>query len=296
MGIKHILALTDLSSPSCNGLALAEDIARRLHARVTVGYVHTHLDVLRGFGGNESNACRLREWVRKEDEEHVARLAAKHINGLRMAGIETVETHSAREGVGQLLERVRPDLVCMATRGRTGLKHALLGSVAEHTIRTAWTPALVTRGRSIPHQRPLCVMLGLDMVDEPAPLVRRTARLLGPEDELVLVHVVESTSVSRTQYGSEFALPQPDTPRLEQAVAERLHAIKLPGDGPRLKVAVRNGRPEEALLKLEGELKPHMVVVRTHARRGFDHLMLDSVSERLARRCESPVLVFPKTI
>ena len=32
MSIERILALTDLSSPSCNGLALAEDIARRLHA------------------------------------------------------------------------------------------------------------------------------------------------------------------------------------------------------------------------------------------------------------------------
>ena len=295
MSIEHILALTDLSTPSCNGLALAEDIARRLHARVTVGYVHTHLDVLRRFGGDNSNAHRLREWVRREDEEQLARLAGKHIGGLRRAGIETVDARSAREGVGKLLERVRPDLVCMATRGRTGLKHVLLGSVAEHAIRTAWTPALVTRGRSISYQRPLCVLLGLDMVDDPAPLVRRTARLLGPEDELVLAHVVESACAPLASHGSEFALPQPHAPD-EQDVAERLHAIKLPGDGPRLKVAVRNGRPDEALLKLEDELKPDMVVVRTEGRRGFDHLMLGSVSERLARRCESPVLVFPKTI
>ena len=163
------------------------------------------------------------------------------------------------------------------------------------SLLAAWTPARGTRGRSVPYQRPLCVLLGRDMVDEPAPLVRRTARLLGPEDELVLVHVVESMSVSRTPYGSEFALPQPHAPD-EQDVAERLHAIKLPGDGPRLKVAVRNGRPDEARLKLEDELKPDMVVVRTEGRRGFDQLMLGSVSERLARRCESPVLVFPKTI
>ena len=35
--------------------------------------------------------------------------------------------------------------MCMATQGRTGLSHLLMGSVAERVIRTARCPVLVMR-------------------------------------------------------------------------------------------------------------------------------------------------------
>jgi len=40
------------------------------------------------------------------------------------------------------------DLVVMGTHGRTGLRHALLGSVAEQVVRRAACPVLVVRTRS----------------------------------------------------------------------------------------------------------------------------------------------------
>jgi len=295
MRFDTILALTDLSENSCAGLALAESLAHRFHAKITLGYVHTRLDVLREFGGEEGNTKRLRDWVRAEDETHLRNLGLEYIDGLRLGAVETVEVPSAREGVALLVERVQPDLVCMATHGRTGVRHMLLGSIAEHTLRTARTPVVVTKGGTFPaHDQPLRVLLGLDLVDEPARITRRAMQLLSPKDELILAHVVESFYYSPAGYGSTFSLPQPDVPKLTEAAQARLEQIEKIENGPRLTVQVRAGHPGDGLLGLERELRPDLVVVRTHGRRGFDHMMLGSVSELLARKCTSPVLVYPK--
>ncbi len=42
-------------------------------------------------------------------------------------------------------ERLGVDLIAMATHGRTGLAHALLGSVAEAVVRSGGTPVLLVR-------------------------------------------------------------------------------------------------------------------------------------------------------
>ncbi len=60
-------------------------------------------------------------------------------------------THTVRaEGVPflQILraaKRLRCDLIVLATHGRTGLTHAILGSVAENVIRRAPCPVLTVR-------------------------------------------------------------------------------------------------------------------------------------------------------
>ncbi|MHC4957995.1 MAG: universal stress protein [Planctomycetota bacterium] len=286
MAFDSILALTDLSPLSCHGLELAESLARRIHARITVGYVHTRLDVLREFGEGEQDAARLREWVRREDEAHLETLAGKYIEKLRLAGVDSVISDSAREGVGLLIDRVRPDLVCMATRGRTGLASVLLGSVAEHTIRTSGVPVVVSRGGPFPaHGRPVKVLLALDLIAEPAVMARRVAKLLRPEDELVLAHVVESMYVAH--------LPQPDVPELERAAHAQLEQVELDPPAPNVRIEVCAGRPAESIIRLREDTGADLIVTRTHSRRGFDHLLLGSVSERVARSSEVPVLVYP---
>ena len=47
--------------------------------------------------------------------------------------------------IEQVEEEIGADLVVMGTRGHTGLKHVLLGSVAERTVRTAHCPVLTLK-------------------------------------------------------------------------------------------------------------------------------------------------------
>ena len=62
-----------------------------------------------------------------------------------------VETHVIRGGqiaiaIDALADQLHADLIVMSTHGRTGLAHALVGSVAERTIRRAPCPVLTIRG------------------------------------------------------------------------------------------------------------------------------------------------------
>ncbi|MCK6458778.1 MAG: universal stress protein [Planctomycetes bacterium] len=294
--IDRILALTDLSPNALAGVDLADGLARRLQARVIVGFVHTRTDVLREFSRGQESAERLAQWVKEDDDASLRALAEKRVDKLRLLAVEATDAPNARDGVLDLIRRVRPDLVCMATRGRTGVSHMLLGSVAEHTLRMAGVPVAVTKGAALPPTgEALRMLVAHDLIDDPAPLAERAAELLTKGDEIVHTHVVESWYYSPSAYGSEFALPQPDVPRLVEAATGRLRQLTT-RPGLTGSVEVTTGRPGEGLLEIEKRLAPHMIVARTHGRRGFDRMMLGSVSEFLARKAKAAVLVFPKSV
>ena len=52
----------------------------------------------------------------------------------------------AAQAIAHLAEELGVDLVVMGTRGNTGLKHVLLGSVAERTLRHAPCSVLTVKG------------------------------------------------------------------------------------------------------------------------------------------------------
>lgn len=64
------------------------------------------------------------------------------------------ETHvlhgPAADAIAEAARTFQVDLVVMGTRGLTGLKHVLLGSVAERTVRTVPCPVLTVRAREEP--------------------------------------------------------------------------------------------------------------------------------------------------
>jgi nucleotide-binding universal stress UspA family protein len=64
--------------------------------------------------------------------------------GVRAEG--QIGTGSPSSEIAALAEKIGADLIVIGTRGVSGLKHVLLGSVAERTIRTAPCPVLTVKG------------------------------------------------------------------------------------------------------------------------------------------------------
>lgn len=72
--------------------------------------------------------------------------------------------------------------------------------------------------------------------------------------------------------------------RLEEAISKVRQAL------PSASSTLKTGLPWDGIVDATNELKPDLVVMGTHGRRGFSHLMLGSVAEKVVRLSPAPVL------
>lgn len=88
-----------------------------------------------------------RSFFRKEAGETLHRFLVRH-PALAGRTRETVREGDPRWVLLDEADRLDADLVAVGTHGRSGVVHALLGSVAEWTLRTASSDVLVARGKA----------------------------------------------------------------------------------------------------------------------------------------------------
>jgi nucleotide-binding universal stress UspA family protein len=173
-----------------------------------------------------------------------------------------------------LEERERPDLVVMATHGRTGLARFALGSVADRLVREGISPVLVVRSFSPAVGRIERVLVALDGSSLAEEALNMVEALAGKPLRLVkLLRVVGSDIdlASASAYMSSIAL------RMENAGLEAVQAIRVDDDPARV---------------IESEAQSvDLVVLATHGRGGFDRLRHGSVAERAIRYLTVPALL-----
>jgi nucleotide-binding universal stress UspA family protein len=75
--------------------------------------------------------------------------------------------------------------------------------------------------------------------------------------------------------------------RLE--LEHRVKAATRPGDAP-VRIGVETGEPGETILAVAKQMGATLIVLGTHARKGWQHLMLGSIAERVVRTATVPVL------
>ena len=135
-----ILLAHDFSQPAGAALAAALGLARTFAAELDVVHVlPRRLELLSPY------EVQLPEPLLREFREEARRKLEPILEELRSAGLRG-EAH-LREGdparaIADEAGRIGADLIVMGTRGHTGLKHLLLGSVAERTHRIAPCPVL----------------------------------------------------------------------------------------------------------------------------------------------------------
>jgi nucleotide-binding universal stress UspA family protein len=141
---KRILCPVDFSSFSKAALKEAIALAKAMGSELCLMHAYQNPAYVLPMSGYVGPTADMITKIRQQLAEELEALA----KGPRDEGIKT-ETLVV-EGIPYkcIVDRANEwnaDLIVMGTHGRTGLSHALTGSVAERVVRLAHCPVLITR-------------------------------------------------------------------------------------------------------------------------------------------------------
>lgn len=137
--VPHALSLAAPAGAEVVVLQVVDSVGQVLAQSTPAGWMG---------GGGQIAVEEAEQAVRAERqaaEEHLAAVQSQ----LAAGGVTRVRTLIGEGVPGQAIiaavESERPDVVVMATHGRSGLGRAVLGSVADHVVRHAHCPVLLVR-------------------------------------------------------------------------------------------------------------------------------------------------------
>ena len=141
--MQRILVPTDFSAHSEKALEFAKNLAKLTGARIHLLHCY-QINV----GGVSPYGVTVPEQFNREVRDAAVKQLEALAEAVAADGLE-VESHVTpsypSEAVTDLANEIGADLIVMGTRGATGLKHVLLGSVAERTLRIAPCPVVTVK-------------------------------------------------------------------------------------------------------------------------------------------------------
>src|SRR5205809_1891580 len=205
------------------------------------------------------------------------------------------------EEICRLAQKIDIDLIVIATRGNTGLKHLVLGSTAERVVRYSPCPVLIVRGSDskqksgqqlamfrkilVPVDFSDCSMKGLGY-----------AKALAREfkAKLILLH-----SIALEYYVASDEYARYDLPRLldqiDKAAQQQMRDLVQyrNWNGIAVETSIQIGHAGKQICTEASDRKADLIALSTHGRTGFKHVLLGSTAEYVVRHASCPVLVVP---
>lgn len=202
------------------------------------------------------------------------------------------------ETILETTSKDRDTLIAMATHGRSGVERWVLGSVAEKVLHGTINPMFLVRAtaaKTTPQGIIDSIVVPLDgssLAEEILPTVSNWAQAL--DVEVTLIRAFEFPASA--YYGSEEDLPDYDAFREEarKQVAAYLKQKEeaLVGKGVRTVSTATLEGPAAAEIISYAQTAPRAVIaMTTHGRSGVRRWMLGSVTEKVVRHGDDPVLV-----
>ncbi len=285
--LKKILHPTDFSAPAEAALVYALDLALRTGAALRL--LHVVGGPTLTAQAEEDLMVRLRETANAHFGvfDHAA-LAALDID------YELAEGRHAAPVIVERAARHEAGVVVLGTHGRRGLRHFLLGSVAEAVVREAASAVLVVRERQA--AEPVAVsriLVPVDFSEHTGPSLAQARHLAAHYGAtLSLLFVAEEHVVP---FFSDTGIPTFTLMKIDPGIVahagEALRQLDARTPGPDVPVAylVRSGQPASEIVAVAKEQQAGLIVMAPWGLRGVERRLLGSVTERVMRTAPCPV-------
>jgi len=191
------------------------------------------------------------------------------------------------------------DLIVLSTHGHTGLKHVLLGSVAEEVVREAACPVLVVRrattvapGEANP-PRFQKILVPTDFSPRSGEAIEyavQFAKRFG--GKITLLHCINPASAASTKAYAAYDLELLSTACAAEAnreMASQRHGVP---EGLFEHSSVLSGAPLSVIPKFAEEENFDLIICATRGRTGLRHTLLGSTADGIVRHSPCPVLVY----
>lgn len=144
--IDRILFPSDFSELSLHGLKYAQSFAEAYTAALHVLHVVDEASLYwMAMGPNSLPVGPSTEELVEISRKEMGKFVKDHLGGLKSPLVTEVATGRPFMEIIRYARAREIDLIVLGTHGRSGLQHALLGSVAEKVVRKAPCPVLTIR-------------------------------------------------------------------------------------------------------------------------------------------------------
>jgi nucleotide-binding universal stress UspA family protein len=295
-GMRKIIVGVDLSKEAEVAVAHAVDRARRTGAEVVFTMVDVIPEAPVGLGAESGTATASYHLVMKEQLDRDRRgLGELHQRwtGQGATISQLVVSGMPDEVLPKVAAETGADLIVVGSHGRTGLKRALLGSVAERVTRLAPCSVLVARGDA-PSGGYRHVVVGTDFSAFAKLALRQAIAAAAPGARLDIVHCWQVVYY----VGPIDAGVIPPSLEVYQHTREGIEA-----QGAALVAAAREGNDLDirfhavespatyGVVDFARAARADLVVVGSHGRRGLRRFLLGSVAEVTARHAPCSTLI-----
>ncbi|RMF60899.1 MAG: universal stress protein [Calditrichaeota bacterium] len=295
MNIYQILVPTDFSEYSQCAFNYAIQFAKKLNASLTLIHVEVILHSLQPeaiFGKSkiESSIRSTLEDMESQLQEMVDQAEKEGVQ----ANFTVIQGKSAAQSLLDYVQKHPMDLVIMGTHGRTGIKHFLLGSIAEKMVRMSPIPVLTVH-KSITDFRLKNILIPVDFSEYSYKALDYGEYLASQfQSEITLLHVVETLPYP-TFYPEGFTPAMDFIPNLQQRIDESLQNLLKDSSVPVHRI-IRTGTPSPEIVHFAQQTGQDLIILTTRGLTGLEHILIGSTTERVVRISETPVLTIPSKV
>ena len=211
----------------------------------------------------------------------------------------------AGESIAQVADEREASYIVMSTHGYTGISRWLLGSVADRVLHLTERPLLLIcppdtqeyesiakELSELPKIKRIVVPLeGLPLAEQILPHAKKLAQAYG-KAEILLFHSIPAFPV---------ILVPVQTANLKKQWLELSHqeaqsyfanlVNELRAEGHTVQFTIRVGMPAQEILEYAAEVDADLIMMTTHARDGLNRFLLGSVTGKVVRAGQLPVMV-----